>query len=161
MSCFHMFHLVLISLSVMYCCVFFFKQKTAYEMRISDWSSDVCSSDLILRDRREGDRLEPQHILLGARDALRRDDDEIFDADAEGARLVIAGLVREDHAGVQRLLGPRLSARGLGDALRPLMHRQIGADAVAGAMRIIDAVGPRILPCENVGLAAARSEERR
>src|SRR3546814_6459937 len=35
----------------MYWCVvfflfFFFKQKTAYEMRISDWSSDVCSSDL-------------------------------------------------------------------------------------------------------------------
>src|SRR3546814_2638965 len=28
--------------------VFFFKQKTAYEMRISDWSSDVCSSDLTL-----------------------------------------------------------------------------------------------------------------
>src|SRR3546814_6122348 len=28
------------------CLVFFFKQKTAYEMRISDWSSDVCSSDL-------------------------------------------------------------------------------------------------------------------
>src|SRR3546814_9205283 len=38
--------------SLYYCCyllcvlVFFFKQKTAYEMRISDWSSDVCSSDL-------------------------------------------------------------------------------------------------------------------
>src|SRR3546814_7057562 len=29
-----------------YVYVFFFKQKTAYEMRISDWSSDVCSSDL-------------------------------------------------------------------------------------------------------------------
>src|SRR3546814_9966794 len=28
---------------------FFFKQKTAYELRISDWSSDVCSSDLFLR----------------------------------------------------------------------------------------------------------------
>src|SRR3546814_9788823 len=27
-------------------CIFFFKQKTAYEMRNSDWSSDVCSSDL-------------------------------------------------------------------------------------------------------------------
>src|SRR3546814_2882422 len=27
---------------------FFFKQKTAYEMRISDWSSDVCSSDLLI-----------------------------------------------------------------------------------------------------------------
>src|SRR3546814_1044190 len=31
------------------CCLFFFfKQKTAYEMRISDWSSDVCSSDLLM-----------------------------------------------------------------------------------------------------------------
>src|SRR3546814_1241240 len=30
----------------MFYCFFFFKQKTAYEMRISDWSSDVCSSDL-------------------------------------------------------------------------------------------------------------------
>src|SRR3546814_7814851 len=30
----------------MYFYMFFFKQKTAYEMRISDWSSDVCSSDL-------------------------------------------------------------------------------------------------------------------
>src|SRR3546814_6814423 len=55
------------------CFFFFFKQKTAYEMRISDWSSDVCSSDL----RREaasatppttgaltgcsGVRLEPEH----------------------------------------------------------------------------------------------------
>src|SRR3546814_6879334 len=28
--------------------IFFFKQKTAYEMRISDWSSDVCSSDLTI-----------------------------------------------------------------------------------------------------------------
>src|SRR3546814_10765761 len=33
--------------------VFFFKQKTAYEMRISDWSSDVCSSDLA----KDGSRL--------------------------------------------------------------------------------------------------------
>src|SRR3546814_7279847 len=30
--------------------MYFFKQKTAYEMRISDWSSDVCSSDLLTRD---------------------------------------------------------------------------------------------------------------
>src|SRR3546814_3614728 len=33
---------------VVYWCFFFFKQKTAYEMRISDWSSDVCSSDLLV-----------------------------------------------------------------------------------------------------------------
>src|SRR3546814_13446572 len=39
-------------------CCFLFKQKTAYEMRISDWSSDVCSSDLRRReDRRGGGRM--------------------------------------------------------------------------------------------------------
>src|SRR3546814_4404191 len=38
---------VLLRFSILRCSrVFFFKQKTAYEMRISDWSSDVCSSDL-------------------------------------------------------------------------------------------------------------------
>src|SRR3546814_10538550 len=35
---------------VFFCDIFFFKQKTAYEMRISDWSSDVCSSDLDVPD---------------------------------------------------------------------------------------------------------------
>src|SRR3546814_9284840 len=45
---------------ILYCFVlyvmflfFFFKQKTAYEMRISDWSSDVCSSDLSPPPRRQ------------------------------------------------------------------------------------------------------------
>src|SRR3546814_8875474 len=33
---------------------FFFKQKTAYEMRISDWSSDVCSSDLLAQAAQQG-----------------------------------------------------------------------------------------------------------
>src|SRR3546814_6039787 len=33
--------------------VFFFKQKTAYEMRISDWSSDVCSSDLFFERNKQ------------------------------------------------------------------------------------------------------------
>src|SRR3546814_9259689 len=35
--------------SIIFCC----KQKTAYEMRISDWRSDVCSSDLVARQRAE------------------------------------------------------------------------------------------------------------
>src|SRR3546814_5921689 len=38
---------------------FFFKQKTAYEMRISDWSSDVCSSDLLVPP--QGIKLTPRH----------------------------------------------------------------------------------------------------
>src|SRR3546814_13011936 len=52
------------------CVFFFFKQKTAYEMRISDWSSDVCSSDLrpiyvaeqTYRERRH--RLDPLELPL-------------------------------------------------------------------------------------------------
>src|SRR3546814_6218503 len=40
------FALVISSFEWCFSLFFFFKQKTAYEMRISDWSSDVCSSDL-------------------------------------------------------------------------------------------------------------------
>src|SRR3546814_10680142 len=38
--------IILLFINFSLCFVFFFKQKTAYEVRISDWSSDVCSSDL-------------------------------------------------------------------------------------------------------------------
>src|SRR3546814_10459979 len=54
--------------------LFFFKQTTAYEMRISDWSSDVCSSDLIsspntpgLRDLQHGAALD--ELLAAAQEA--------------------------------------------------------------------------------------------
>src|SRR3546814_11740592 len=46
-------------------CFFFFKQKTAYEMRISDWSSDVCSSDLVLE--RVADGVTDDRGLVGRR----------------------------------------------------------------------------------------------
>src|SRR3546814_15611239 len=46
---------------------FFFKQKTAYEVRISDWSSDVCSSDLRARcgksERNRGEGRRPRRLL--------------------------------------------------------------------------------------------------
>src|SRR3546814_2100835 len=48
---------------VMYCFFVFFKQKTAYEMRISDWSSDVCSSDLN-GDRRQALPVVPRSAPL-------------------------------------------------------------------------------------------------
>src|SRR3546814_8893165 len=53
MCCVHTTHSVasLLLLLVFYHVFFFFKQKTAYELRISDWSSDVCSSDLELQRR--------------------------------------------------------------------------------------------------------------
>src|ERR1700749_787030 len=81
-------------------------------------------------DRREGDGLEA--IDLAARLAQPvafLDNDEILDADAVGAGLVIAWLVRDDHARHQRL-----AVRQLRDALRPFMDAEIGADAVAGAV---------------------------
>src|SRR3546814_5627100 len=43
---FIVFYYCLFVFLLMFLIFFFFKQKTAYEMRISDWSSDVCSSDL-------------------------------------------------------------------------------------------------------------------
>src|SRR3546814_4296891 len=52
---------------------FFFKQKTAYEMRISDWSSDVCSSDLRTRARaRRGAQELPAQLPRILREALVR-----------------------------------------------------------------------------------------
>src|SRR3546814_7564182 len=57
------------SYSNIWCCIcFFFKQKTAYELRISDWSSDVCSSDL--RDDRViavGVRIDRDHAVVTGR----------------------------------------------------------------------------------------------
>src|SRR3546814_11426940 len=63
---------------MLYLVVFFFKQKTAYEMRISDWSSDVCSSDLVGEQpdcQRERAREEADHLD-------RQDDDAERDVDA-------------------------------------------------------------------------------
>src|SRR3546814_12441666 len=47
------------------CFIFFFKQKTAYEMRISDWSSDVCPSDLPFLARDDKQLLRFQKRLAG------------------------------------------------------------------------------------------------
>src|SRR3546814_8503286 len=55
-------HVNYCSCVLLYSVFFFFKQKTAYEMRISDWSSDVCSSDLRVMDI-EYDRIRDFLIL--------------------------------------------------------------------------------------------------
>src|SRR3546814_7082351 len=57
---------------------FFFKQKTAYEMRISDWSSDVCSSDLLH---------DEAHVLAGhGGEALHAQDVEFGDGERDARR---------------------------------------------------------------------------
>src|SRR3546814_2375278 len=54
---------VIVSVISLVYCFFFFKQKTAYEMSISDWSSDVCSSDLGERIDRGGNlRAAVEHV---------------------------------------------------------------------------------------------------
>src|SRR3546814_1590626 len=61
------------------CVFFFFKQKTAYEMRISDWSSDVCSSDLAAHvahgaERHVGEELDHAGALEKAAEEDEQED---------------------------------------------------------------------------------------
>src|SRR3546814_19372581 len=51
-------------------CFFFFKQKTAYEMRISDWSSDVCSSDLAKRSQLGAHYTDRDKIMMIVRPVI-------------------------------------------------------------------------------------------
>src|SRR3546814_8253812 len=121
---------------------FFFKQKTAYEMRISDWSSDMCSSDLngIARGRRGGvarhavlrDR-EGQEIRLFHRGSpWRRQDRDT----GENQRRRRAG--GADRDGRRPLLPAGLFRRRLGrDPARPWRHRlgcgsRVAAQELAG-----------------------------
>src|SRR3546814_1569372 len=79
---------------------FFFKQKTAYEMRISDWSSDVCSSDLT--DRRGG---AASHFLGGGRHLVHRRGDQLDLTALPGNGLVALGRHRLHLAGLALDLG--------------------------------------------------------
>src|SRR3546814_10778721 len=66
--------------------VFFFKQKTAYEMRISDWSSDVCSSDLRAHAEdaaRREDRLDLETLDSGVAGVLEGGTDAALDLDLD------------------------------------------------------------------------------
>src|SRR3546814_3596376 len=76
---------VLMLLWVTLISVFFFKQKTAYEMRISDWSSDACSSDLRSLARQTAAAGEAQAQLLTARIGVK---DFILTGSEESVRLV-------------------------------------------------------------------------
>src|SRR3546814_4694840 len=96
---------------------FFFKQKTAYEMRISDWSSDVCSSDLCAV-------AQPPLVV-------QRRDDAVMDI---GGRALVHHLglhlrveILGDHAGdAQHLALPGVEARrGLFKEIEDILLRQM------------------------------------
>src|SRR3546814_8788616 len=117
------------------CVFFFFKQKTAYEMRISDWSSDVCSSDLEVGDAdlaREGavrqrDAVEDGLVVADEVHLVHRQHD-MLDAEQVREEAVAARLrehalarVNQDHGKVGgRSAGDHVARillvpRGVGD----------------------------------------------
>src|SRR3546814_1972608 len=97
---------------------FFLKQKTAYEMRISDWSSDVCSSDLRLQPRQETAVEALESAMRSAR---------------EEGRLRHATALADLRDGLLARLTPR-------DALRA----EADVEAVLMAMGSVTHPGPRV-----------------
>src|SRR3546814_2017534 len=108
----------------MCCCFFFFKQKTAYDMRITDWSSDVCSSDLPFRLRLRADCGGDGRRAagLGRGNRVERDRDPAIRprGDVEGLPRPAhrAAALRRDGALQLRLDGDRAAAAGRGRAGR-------------------------------------------
>src|SRR3546814_2631805 len=85
---------------MMSCCIFFFfKQKTAYEMRISDWSSDVCSSDLAQKVEGQEDGLHLWRAGFGL----------TYNAELRAERKERAGsIVDADAQRYRRFTGPEI-----------------------------------------------------
>src|SRR3546814_16400188 len=92
---------------------FLFKQKTAYEMRISDWSSDVCSSDLIdrLSDTSE---IDGHKLSIGASIGIA-----FGPSDGASAH----NLIRNADLALYRA---KAAGRGVVRRYLPEMHRQAG-----------------------------------
>src|SRR3546814_10645377 len=113
-----------ISYSVSLFVFFFFNQNTAYEVRISDWSSDVCSSDLVAVAIAQADDLLAIAEHLGGE---RRGDDRDVRQAAQfrlqnrvGAKLTIEldqRHMRDQPRKVDRRLGARIAAADHRDAL--------------------------------------------
>src|SRR3546814_11075271 len=105
-------------MSLLFCCFvvlvlffFFFKQKTAYEMRISDWSSDVCSSDLI-------DLSSLEQLSAGDTASIKKLLKELVNSNAEDLTQLMRLLARQDLPGLadlaQRVQGGALIIRAKG-----------------------------------------------
>src|SRR3546814_6439261 len=120
--------------------IFFFKQKTAYEMRISDWSSDVCSSDLRQRPCIAVRRTEE----IGRAGRL----DDRGGRHMFGARVFDDARERHRRGGLARMIGHHHRAmivRGVlvGGAALPVLHsRQPAHFGADGAKAARPDVGP-------------------
>src|SRR3546814_10436109 len=106
------------------CSFFFFKQKTAYEMRIRDWSSDVCSSDLpvLLPRRIDRDRAD-HHQRPGAAVVARKRHRPALDRPEERAILDEREAQRRDRRrAVAHLIGGSRVPIGAERTVEQLLH---------------------------------------
>src|SRR3546814_6974315 len=94
----------------MWFCFFFFKQKTAYEMRISDWSSDVCSSDLVAGEGPKAIGLINQIGMVGIGVPRRKQRLKLERADAQ--RLVLG----DAHVSTRKAVHGGIGDLGAGQA---------------------------------------------
>src|SRR3546814_3487784 len=101
---------------------FFFKQKTAYEMRISDWSSDVCSSDLV---EKCGARPRPlRRVKPSCHDFLDQQEDGEADEEHRADQRRIRFLVGLD----QQLFGDEIKQRHQAERSE---ERRVGKECVS------------------------------
>src|SRR3546814_11969331 len=123
---------------------FFFKQKTAYEMRISDWSSDVCSSDLVIFEPGERYRLRnlTKHQLVKGTVHPYRGEWIEFDVEQKPGKDVTAGT----RVARKRRLSTFLLIRALGygeDRCPGFMHAFVRHfDFLAGQWETDRALAP-------------------
>src|SRR3546814_10768971 len=91
--------------------VFFFKQKTAYDMRISDWSSDVCSSDLL---DRVSLHVEPKEFVI------------VVGQSGAGKSTLLKLLTREERQTSGKIIIGGIDYDKLKDKNIPNLRRKIG-----------------------------------
>src|SRR3546814_306826 len=145
---------------VFICLFFFFKQKTAYEMRMSDWSSDVCSSDLTPASAQEIglDHAAAAVELIHAY-SLIHDDLPCMDDDT----------LRRGRPTVHVCFN-EATAMLAGDALQPLAFELLGLMPIAPALIVqatqllarsagsLGMVGGQAIDCESVGVALSKEQ---
>src|SRR3546814_17113567 len=121
--------------------VFFFKQKTAYEMRISDWSSDVCSSDLIR------DKIAGRHWAEG---------------DDEDSPLVVALSARGLSLGSATLMLDAMGSKAKPLTLLKAMIRRSGEPVIRqAALAAMKLLGQQFVMGESIDAAVKRADKNR
>src|SRR3546814_15905920 len=130
------------------CFFFFFKQKTAYEMRISDWSSDVCSSDLN-RTTLVGEGRDTKGFL-GCNGLKLSDEGEILSVPALRARSAQAQLSHEASIG---MIDPAKLSYLMASGLSEVAARDL---IVPGFLNLAPPHLPEAIHVEEIGTPSCR-----